>query len=535
MQIFRGGALVALLLALAGVAAPAAYANPDGVRITADVNLGDDGLLRVTETVEVPAGGEFRQVLPLRVQVSEGVERSFQVSDVKATGDGDATITDDLFTVNARPGAATFEYTLHNTVSDTGGAQVFHWTGVLNTDVESINVSVISPDFRMGVTKCTIGPPGKPEDCADIRVEPDGVAHLEKKDLNKGDVIDVTLQMPPGTVPANADIRDDNAPGAFSLTWPVYAAFGVLLAGLVAAAGYVVWSRRATPSGTEVLDPLVHEGNRVRFTSPDGVLPGTAGLLLDGHVDAPDLAATIVDLAVRSYLWVAVVEESDWRFSRMNPVDEHLVGYERAVYAALLPEGTDSVLLSELRGKVPAAAVRRALIDDAVESGTFLDRTRRGVEFWLGAALILIGALTFAGLALGPAHHALVGVAIALGGVATLLLPRYLPSRTVLGRELTTRLQAMQRGLDAIVPQRIPAADQEMVFSRALPYMVADRKTDQWVRTFRDLNPSDDGTPGVYWFGGFEGDRNLHRFAAHFPYFITAVEGLFSPPRTSDS
>lgn len=529
MQIFRGAALVALLLAVAGVAAPAAWAQPAGVDITAEVNLGDDGLLRVTETVKVPEGGEFRQVLPLRVQVSPSVLRTFEVTDVSAEGDGEANVADNLFTISARPGAATFKYTVHNTVSDASGAQVFQWTGVLNTDVASINATVSSPSFRMGVTKCTVGPPGNPQNCGDIRVEPDGFAHLEKTDLHKGDILDVTLQLPPNTVRANADVRDDDAPNAFSPTGPVWAAFGALLAALAAAAGYVLWSRRAAPVTAETLDPLVRAGDHVQFTSPDGVLPSTAGLLLDGHADVPDMASTVVDLAVRNYLWVTVAGDADWRFSRVNPPDEQLTAYERAVYSALIPEGADAVLLSERRGRVDAKAVRAALIDDAVTAGVFIDRTRRGFEFWLGIALIAGGLGATAALALGPQRHALIGVALALGGVAALLLPRYLPSRTAMGRELTGRVQAMQRGLDALAPQRIPTADQELAFSRALPFLVAARRGDQWVRTFRDLDPTADGSPGLYWFGGFEGDRSLRRFGAHFPYFITAVEGLFRP------
>ncbi|GAB4582460.1 DUF2207 family protein [Nocardia sp. IFM 10818] len=527
MRIFRGAALVALVLTLLGVAAPAAWAQADGVRIVAEVDLGDDGLLRVTETVEVPEGGEFRQVLPLRVQIAEGVQRRFEVTDVQASGDGEATLGDDRFTIVARPGSVTVKYTVHKTVSNASGAQVFHWTGVLNTDVASISATVTGPDFRMGVTKCTIGPPGNPQDCADIRVEPDGVAHLEKTDLRKGDVLDVTLQLPPGTVEANADIQDDNAPGPFSVTGPVLAAFGVLLAGLAAAAGYVVWARRAEPGDDDVLDPLQRDGDRAQFASPDGVTPGMAGLLVDGYVDSWDMAATIVDLAVRSYIWVAVAGESDWRFARMNPPDEQLTGYERAVYAALLPEGADAVLLSELRGKIPVAQVRKALIDDATERGAFIDRSRRGFEFWLGVGLIAAGAIATVVLALGPGH-ALVGVAIALGGVAALLLPRYLPSRTALGRDMATRVQGMVRALDGTVPHRVPEPYRELMFSRGLPFMVAGRRGDHWVRVWRDLNPSDDGVPGLYWFGGFDGDQNLHRFASHFPYFITAVESLFA-------
>lgn len=534
MLSFRGAFLVALLMAVTGLAvpvagmtAPEAAAEPAGVDIVGQIDLGDDGLMRVTETVTVPEGGEFRQVLPLRVQLSESVQRDFAVTDVTSDGDGTATVADDRFTIEAQPGQATFTYTVHNTVSDTSGAQVFQWTGVLNTDVASINVTVSSPSFKMGVTKCTVGPPGKPEDCTDIRVEPDGFAHLRKTDLHKGDVLDVTLQLPPSTVRANADVHDDNAPNAFSPTGPVWMAFGVLVAAIAAAAGYVLWSRRSGPVSTEVLDPLVREGNRVRFAAPDGVLPGTAGLLLDGHADAADMAATLVDLSVRNYLWVAPAGDSDWRFSRVNPADEHLTAYEKAVYTALLPGGVDSALLSERQGRVPVAAVRAALIDDAVAAGNFVDRSRRGPEFWVGAGLIAVGAVATLGLAFGVQRHALVGVAIALAGVAALFLPRYLPARTAAGRELTGRVQAMQRGLDGVVPQRIPAPDQESVFSRGLPFMVAARRTDHWVRTFRDLNPTSDGSPGVYWFGGFESDRDLHRFSAHFPYFITAVEGLF--------
>ncbi|MFI6870796.1 DUF2207 family protein [Nocardia sp. NPDC050406] len=531
MQIFRGGVVVTLL-ALVGLLAPAAaQAQPevDGVRIVAEVNLGDDGLLRVTETVTVPEGEEFRQVLPLRVQVSPDVQRKFQVTDVESAGAGEAGVADDRFTITARPGESTFKYTVHNTVSNATGAQVFHWTGVLNTDVASIEATVSSPDFRMGVTKCTIGPPGQPQDCADIRVEPDGFAHLSKVGLRKGDVIDVTLQLPPGTVAANADIDDANAPGPFSITGPVLAAFLALLIGLAGAAGYVVWARRKeTPGGHDVLDPLVREGDRMLFTSPDGVLPGTAGLLIDGYVDPRDLAATVVDLTVRRYFWVSAISDSDWRISRLHAADDQLTSHERAVYSALLPGDTNSVLLSELRGRVDAAAVRKALVADAVEQGVFVDRTARGPEFWLGVGLVAVGVIAAFALAFGPGH-ALVGVAIALGGAAALLLPRYLPSRTTAGRELTERVRAMQRGLDAITREQIPAPDQELVFSRALPFAVASRRTDHWIRAFRDLHPGSDGQPGLYWFGGFDRDRDLYQFASHFPYFITALEGLFTP------
>src|SRR6266567_3729241 len=87
MLMFRGGALGALLVVLAGVfaAAPPAQAQPpaDGVAIKVGVKLTKQGDLQVAETVTVPRGGHFDMELPLRVALGDkGSERRFKVSNI---------------------------------------------------------------------------------------------------------------------------------------------------------------------------------------------------------------------------------------------------------------------------------------------------------------------------------------------------------------------------------------------------------------------------------------------------------------------
>ncbi|MFG1797475.1 DUF2207 family protein [Nocardia sp. NPDC049149] len=536
MLTFRGAAVGALLLATAGIlaTAPAAHPQPtpNGVHITADLKLSRQGVLEVVEQVEVPADGTFRMALPLRLKVGDDVERYFKVTDVDTKGDGTATVANDQFTIEAKPGTSTFTYSLHNLVNDAPGSQVFHWLGVMGSDIASISATLISPSFEMGIVDCKLGPPGNTRPCADVKTEVDGVLHLEQTDLRKGDAIDLTLQLPPGSVPSNADIRDTSNSGLFAITTPVLVAFGVLLVALAGLVAFVLRARRrndAAATGSATLDPLQRDGDRVQFTSPDGVLPGEAGLLLDEHVDPVDIAATVVDLAVRRYIWVTPLSDTDWRITRVNAPDDQLREYERAVYRALLPDGTDAVTITELRapGRVQSEPVRSALLADAVSRGTFGNRRRPGLAIWLGGALILGGVAATIALA-ATSGHALVGVAIALAGVATVLVPKYLPVRTVHGLELTAQLRALQRGLETIRREQIPPIDQETVFSRALPFMVIGGRADNWIRAFRDLNPSADSQPGLYWFGGFDRDPNMHRFASHFPFFITAMEGIFA-------
>ncbi|MFE7742153.1 DUF2207 family protein [Nocardia sp. NPDC057455] len=536
MLTFRGAALGALLLAIAGMFATApvtqAQPAPDGVTITADLKLSREGVLEVVEQVSVPPDGSFRMSLPLRLQVSDDAERVFRVTDVDTEGAGTATVANDQFTIEARPGESTFRYSVQNTVSDARGTQVFHWLGVLNTDIASISAALISPSFEMGIVDCKLGPPGNARPCADVKIESDGVLFLEQTDLHKGDAIDLTLQLPPGTVPSNADVRDSGDAGPFTITTPVLVAFGVLLLALAGLTAFVLRARRQDATvggGSATIDPLLREGDRVQFTSPEGTLPGSAGLLLDGHVDPVDIAATVVDLAVRRYIRIAPLSDSDWRITRVNTPDDQLRDYEKAVYRALLPDGSDAVTLGELRkpGRVASEPVRAALVADAVAQGNFLDRRRPGLALWLGGALVVAGVAATVVLAL-TSGHALVGVAIALGGVATLFAPKYLPVRTARGMELARQIRALQRGLENVRREQIPPIDQETVFSRALPFMVLGARADNWVRVFRDLDPSADAQPGLYWFGGFERDRNLQRFAGHFPFFITALEGLFA-------
>lgn len=251
--------------------------------------------------------------------------------------------------------------------------------------------------------------------------------------------------------------------------------------------------------------------------------------MLDEHADPADIAATVVDLAVRRYLWITPIGDSDWRINRVNAPDDQLRDYETTVYQTLLPEGTNSVTITELRapGRVQAEPVRTAMLADAIARGTFIARSGLGPTTWLGGGLIVAGIATTIALA-ATSGHALVGVAILLAGITTLLLPRYLPARTTPGRALAGQVRALQRGLDATVREQIPPADQELVFSRALPFTVISGRADNWIRAFRDLNPAADSQPGLYWFGSFERDHNLQRFAGHFPFFITALEGLFS-------
>lgn len=73
--------------------------------------------------------------------------------------------------------------------------------------------------------------------------------------------------------------------------------------------------------------------HRITFRCAGRGAPGQIGTVIDLRVDAVDLTATVIDLAVRGYLWIAETTGAegrlDWQISRRAPADSLLAPMRR--------------------------------------------------------------------------------------------------------------------------------------------------------------------------------------------------------------
>jgi hypothetical protein len=390
----------------------------------------------------------------------------------------------------------------------------------------------------MSFVDCFAGLTGSSQRCTLSEVDPTGVARVEQDGLKAGDRVELTVGLPGGTEAANARFEQASVVfNAFALTPPVEVAFAVLAVFLMFGGLAVWWLRRrdartVTTASTPV-DPLPPAGDRASFRPPDGVLPGLLGTVVGEPIDVVDISGTVVDLAVRNQLWIAEVHgpsgSLDWQLSRRNPPDGRLHEFERLIVEALLPDGTDIVLLSELRSRafLDLGKVSDAIYTDVVRRGWFWHRpdSARNRLTWLGAGLLGLGAVSTVVLA-GAAGHALIGVAVAIAGIALTFGAGWVPSRTARGRALAGWARGVPRYLHTVNVAGIPAADQEPMLSRSLPYAVVMGDTEGWLETFARLDPAANGSAGFPWFAGLEPDSDRHSFAGRFPAFLTALDGV---------
>jgi hypothetical protein len=504
---------------------------PESINIA--LKLERDGSLSVTEQVFVQARKTMNRSTPLRIQAGDDQDRVFTVRDIKVTGNGTAEMTGDAFVMKLGDGATTITYTVEGAVVDVAGHQEMRWqvASGWDTKVRLLRASFIAPGTPDSVV-CLAGAFGTDSPCRSALTDSGQVLRVVQEGLPAGDRVDLTVNLPAGTVGANAEFDDIGTANAFALTTASTVGLGALV--LLLVGGFVLlWLARGRDARALAADVgpvellMSGDGGRVAFASPDGVLPGEVGTVVDEHVDVADVTATVVDLAVRNYLSIREVGggTEDWRLVRRNPPDASLTDYERAVYTSLLGDAAE-VSLAELKARsVDLSAVRDAMYADVVSREWFARRPDHDRSLWslVGVLTAVVGVAATVVLAL-TVGHALLGLALVVGGLGLALGARMMPARTKRGSVLVQQVRGLLNYLRTTEASTIPAADREMVLSRSLPYAVVLGEADGWVSRFADLDTAADGTPGIYWY---ETDTPAE-FPRRFPAFLIAQDSALS-------
>ncbi|MEU4525586.1 DUF2207 domain-containing protein [Amycolatopsis sp. NPDC024027] len=510
------GALLALALAAGPADQPPLPTVPQSAEIQLKVQR--DGSLSVAEAISVPGGVTMDRRVALRVPAPHHRDRVYGVRDVVLEGSGTANVDKDFFTVHLTPGTSIVRYTVDGAVA--GDRVTWELAGGWNTELKFLRASFAAPKIPTAVD-CLAGPPDSDFSCAAAQIDHAGLTRFSQQNLAAGQRMTATVELPAGTVPANEVlVPAKTIAGAFVLTAPVgwaWAGFGALLllmAALVwAARRREVWAARRRESGTGEPESTSLVAPNGEFASPEGVLPGHAGVLLRGRPGAADLAATVLDLAVRNYLWVSA-EDGGWRLARRNPPDEHLTAFETAVYTAVVPDGP--VTLAELRERHVTVGPAE-LYADVVRRGWLAPRPRR-----LGRAGVRIGCygLFLTVLLALTVGYAQLGVMVVLAGAAAVAASAALPARRRAGADVARRLRGLGETLASVKAEDLDKPQRELVFSRGLPYALALGELASWVAAFDRLKHP----PPVYWHAGEISPDQAGSFAA-------AVSGTFAAAR----
>ena len=214
-----------------------------------------------------------------------------------------------------------------------------------------------------------------------------------------------------------------------------------LLLGLFAAV--LLWWTRGRDRGTTArsrVRPLLDRGDgSLVFAPPSAVRPGQMGTLVDERADVVDVASTVIDLAVRNYLFI---EELPRRAVRSRRLAAAQAQRRRRRAAALRARGLRRGLRRRRRragqrprgaccGRGCPASRRCCTTTWSGRVGSASGRMRSGRR-WTTAGWVLVAAgVVLTGVLALVSTFGLVGVGVVLAGVALAGLGQVAPARTV--------------------------------------------------------------------------------------------------------
>ncbi len=499
----------------------------------ATVRVDQDGTLRVVETVKYDFGGiptaRVQRVINTREQYDATDDRVYAVSNVSIDADqptarttatsGDTTQTMDVEFSAPQSGVVTvsFAYDVGGTVAATADGLEVRWPVVqgFGLPIERARVVWNAPGAIW--LSCLAGPRGSSRPCTTSQLVDVPAPTMTQLGLDPGDEMVGILGLDAASgVSPSIDLR---------ARWSVSRAFTasgaqllmaavVLLLGVLAAA-LLWWTRgrdTAHRGGVQVI-PLVDSGDgTLVFAPPSGIRPGQMGTLVDERADVIDVSSTVIDLAVRNYLFIeelppASTGQGDWLLRRRNDPGDELLPYEREVFAAIFDgiDPSDAVSLGSLDTQLrPRLGTIQALLyDDMVRQGWFGERPDAVRSRWTTAGWVLVAAgVVLTGVLAWVSTFGLVGLAVVLSGVSLAAAGQVAPARTASGSRVLGELQDYRSFLAQSTSDDIPLGQREELVSRIFPYALVFGLGERWAASLAAMDTDDAADEPLYWYGG---------------------------------
>ncbi len=428
-------------------------------------------------------------------------------------------------------------------------------TGLVNprneeSGLDELNWNVIGTGWMVPIKNITVkvSGPGTPErvmcemggkvDCALAKKTADG-GDFATKQASPGQYMQVVVGYPVNTFPGleKSLTRRSNVRNSFPLD-PLQLGIsgvltvlgGALVSLFVARKGrddaYLGLTPGLKPTENAVIGKAKKVPVAVQFTPPKHARAAQLGILIDEKADDRDIAAILIELAVKDVIDIEPIGPGEWRFTLLKPANSpELLWYEQQFLTALFGYSTVRTT-SQLRSSEyhdfysdTRRNLTKSIASKQANPSWFKSDpafTRAGWRFG-GAFLTIVGAVLFVvlGMTFGWPWIALPLIVV---GIILFLTAGSMPARTADGSAALAQTKGFELYLRTAEADQLRWEEGEDIFAKYLPYAVAFGVADRWAKLFATLAASGAYVTTTPWLVRHGYDRGgLHNMG----YFVS--------------
>jgi len=295
-------------------------------------------------------------------------------------------------------------------------------------------------------------------------------------------------------------------------------------------------------------DPDTGKSEVVAYDPPDNLNPAELGTLIDEKADMRDIAASIIDLAVRGFLHIKVTKEkaffgskTDYTLELNKSYDEtiadpKLTDFEQSLIKGLF-SGADHRVMSTLQNSfyIHMPNLKKSLYRSLIKRGYFTHSPEDVRKSYQGVGVFIIVAGVF--LAVTSTRNfplqMPVGWALAISvcGVMLAIAARTMPRKTAKGKDAFLGAKGFEEYLSRAERAEIEYQERNDIFEKFLPYAMALGIADKWASAFDGIQ-----TAPPSWYSGYD-DTFRPTIFVHDLNYATSSWGstMASTPRSSGS
>ncbi len=303
--------------------------------------------------------------------------------------------------------------------------------------------------------------------------------------ISKTATISIVATMPKGTI--NKNIFDSAISWAGGLDFNSWV-YLILILPAIAFIGMLVFIRF-----TYRINRVDHPDKAIS-SPPMAIPPALVGVLYHQRVTSREVAATLVDLALRKDIYI-LDKERGFAFGK-GRFDQRLLGYEKMLLSKIFKNSltsTQEAIQQKVQNQIyskKVSLVSAGIYAIATRLGYFRHNPRRiHAKYWLfGSFAMIIGLAGFTAsflIKILPSFTAFFWVGMMFSALIIIIMSTYIPMRTELGNEALSNWLAFRKFLSDPTPiDYSPTVFQ--LFELYLPYAIVLDCEAAWARRFSE-------------------------------------------------